>query len=74
MFYHVSCVVPHFNGSAYKLAISDGWTLVGDGWANACPDPPLAMPVVIIFIKSMHALLLNVSVSHALHQVLNSMQ
>ena len=33
-------VVPYFNESANKLAVSDGWAQIGDGWANACPSPP----------------------------------
>jgi len=46
-------VVSYFNGSAYKLAVFDGWAqvvdgwaLVGDGWAKARPGPPLATTVV----------------------------
>ena len=46
------CGIPYFNGSAYKLAVFDGWAQLVDGWAlfgdgraNARPGPPLATPV-----------------------------
>jgi len=36
--------VPYFIGLAYKLAVSDGWALVGDGWAQVGDDWANAHP------------------------------
>jgi len=44
--YHTS------TGGPNKLAVVDGWALVGDGWANARPGPPLTTPVIMGFRKS----------------------
>ena len=49
-------VVPYYSGSACKLAVSDGWAQVGNGWANVCSGPPMATPVafVCVFRVSLH--------------------
>ena len=34
--YQVCVCGTYFNKSTYKLAVSDDWAQVGDGWENAC--------------------------------------